>query len=230
MPEHPLDNPVWHALGGPHRGLGTQTYDIRRYHPEIAAFAAVAQPDAGDFSALSAAVPAGEAAILVTRQEPRLPAGFELTIAGDGLQMLAHRLVLVPATVMWVTLGPADLDEMIALVELTRPGPFARRTPEMGRYIGIREGGRLVAMAGERMHLDGYTEVSAVCTHPDYRGRSYARMLVSEIARAIVERGETPFLHVYATNDDAIATYEKLGFASNGLRRFTFLRRVSDRA
>jgi predicted GNAT family acetyltransferase len=130
----------------------------------------------------------------------------------------------------WITLGPADLEEMIALVELTQPGPFARRTPEMGRYIGIRDGGRLVAMAGERMHLDGYTEVSAVCTHPDHRGRGYARMLVSEIGRGIVERGETPFLHVYATNAVAIATYEKLGFASNGLRRFTFLKRLADNA
>jgi predicted GNAT family acetyltransferase len=175
-------------------------------------------------------VPAGEVAILVTRQEPRLPAGFELTIAGDGLQMVVRRFVPVPVTAAWVALGPADVDEMVALVELTRPGPFARRTLAMGRYIGIRDSGRLVAMAGERMHLDGYTEVSAVCTHPDYRGRSYARMLVSEIGSGIVERGETPFLHVYATNDVAIRTYEKLGFAANGLRRFTFLRRQADGA
>ena len=111
-----------------------------------------------------------------------------------------------------VDLNISHVDEMLALVELTKPGPFFRRTPELGTYLGIREAGQLVAMAGERLRPLGHTEISAVCTHPEYRGRGYASSLVSALVQKIIGRGETPFLHVRTENAEAIRVYEKLGF------------------
>jgi predicted GNAT family acetyltransferase len=101
---------------------------------------------------------------------------------------------------------------MVALAQLTEPGPFLPRTHTMGRFIGIRINGRLIAMAGERMRFSGFTEVSGVCTHPQFRGQRLARTLSSVIANAIQQRGERPFLHAWATNHAAIALYESLGF------------------
>ena len=112
-----------------------------------------------------------------------------------------------------MTLTLADVSEMEQLVELTKPGPFARRTIVLGSYIGIRKDGRLVAMAGERMRCDGFTEISAVCTQPDHCGRGHALFLVSTLMRDILARGETPFLHIFSDNTGAAALYRKLGFA-----------------
>jgi predicted GNAT family acetyltransferase len=111
-----------------------------------------------------------------------------------------------------VTLTDEDAPEMLALATLTEPGPFFARTHAMGTFIGIRVGGRLAAMAGERMRFPGYTEVSAVCTHPDFRGRGYARRLSAAVAAGIEARGDQPFLHAWKTNHSAISLYEKLGF------------------
>ena len=101
---------------------------------------------------------------------------------------------------------------MVSLAEMTEPGPFLERTRELGRFVGSFHEGQLAAMAGERLQLKGLREVSAVCTHPDHRGKGYARALMSEIIRGIVDRGETPFLHVRYRNVNAIALYERMGF------------------
>lgn len=111
-----------------------------------------------------------------------------------------------------IPLGAANVADMLALVEITKPGPFRGRTHEMGRYLGIRVDGRLVAMAGERLRPVGYTEVSAVCTHPDYRGRGYGRDLVETTVRNIIDRGDVPILHVEKDNP-AASLYEKIGFS-----------------
>jgi ribosomal protein S18 acetylase RimI-like enzyme len=227
MADHPLDNPVWHALAGPHAGLALpERGGVRRYHPEIAVFAAVEHPDRDDLSGLAEALPAGEVAGFGSAWRLGTPPGFTTVMGGEGLQMVAERPALLPDRIPGILrLGPADVPDMLELVELTHPGPFNRRTIEMGRFIGIREAGRLIAMSGERMHLAGYTEVSAVCTHPDARGRGFARMLVSEIAAGIVARGETPFLHVWADNAGAIRLYEALGFATRTTIHFNVMRR-----
>ena len=115
---------------------------------------------------------------------------------------------------------------MVELAALTKPGPFLIRTHELGGYIGIRDQGRLVAMAGERFKLPGFTEVSAVCTHPDYRGRGYAAALTLAVATRIAARGETPFLHTFASNINAIRLYEKLGFVLRTPMSVTVLRRA----
>lgn len=111
------------------------------------------------------------------------------------------------------TLGAADAEEMVALATLTKPGPFGLRTHEMGTFLGVRKEGKIVAMAGQRLHLDGFIEVSGVCTHPDHAGRGYAGVLVSAVAQQIIAEGLTPFLHSRLDNAGAIALYEKLGFA-----------------
>jgi len=125
-----------------------------------------------------------------------------------------------------VRLGAADSPEMMELTSLTKPGPFGRRTHELGTYLGIRVEGKLVAMAGERLKVPGYTEVSAVCTHPEHAGKGYARMLMLEVMRGIRERGETPFLHVRRDNARAIALYERIGFRTRVMPHFALLRKV----
>lgn len=112
----------------------------------------------------------------------------------------------------WVQLGEADAADMLDLALLTKPGPFRTRTHRLGRFIGVREGGRLIAMAGERMRMPGFTEVSGVCTHPDWRGRGLAGALMRVVIQAMLERGEAPFLHAYAAHDRTIALYRTLGF------------------
>ena len=121
-------------------------------------------------------------------------------------------------------LTDADLPQVLALVELTKPGPFAPRTVDLGGYVGVFDGDRLVAMAGERMRLPGYAEVSAVCTHPDARGRGLAAIVTRHVAAAIQERGETPFLHVATTNDGARRVYERLGFETRRIVQLAVLR------
>jgi predicted GNAT family acetyltransferase len=143
---------------------------------------------------------------------PVLPEGWTVVRKVDSAQMVWNTQTPPPVAHSFEELNFSHVDEMLALVELTEPGPFLKRTPELGSYLGIREAGKLVAMAGERLKLYGYTEISAVCTHPDYRGRGYASSLVSILIQRITKRNEIPFLHVRTENVDAIRVYEKLGF------------------
>jgi predicted GNAT family acetyltransferase len=124
-----------------------------------------------------------------------------------------------------VELGDADSPEMIELTTLTKPGPFGKRTHELGTYLGIRHAGKLVAMAGERMKVPGWTEVSAVCTHPEHIGHGYARILMAEVMRRIRSRGEMPFLHVREDNLRAIELYQRLGFITRVRQHFAVLRK-----
>jgi len=127
-----------------------------------------------------------------------------------------------------VALTEADVPEMMALTALTKPGPFNQRTREMGDYFGIRSNGKLIAMAGERLRVPGYTEISAVCTHPDHLGRGYARALIALLIARIRGRGERPFLHVRPENTRAVALYERLGFEKRLLSRYVILQRQAD--
>ncbi|MEU8433712.1 GNAT family N-acetyltransferase [Streptomyces sp. NPDC029216] len=208
----PLDNPVWAALTGPHRAFAEYSgQGAARYLPAANPFAAVADPaDPAAWADLAALVGPGREVWLTGLPTP--PAGWETVRCIPGVQ-LDGRAVRAEAAPEAVRLGPADVAEMTELVKLTEPGPFLPRTIELGTYLGIRRGGRLVAMAGERMRPPGWTEISAVCTHPDHRGQGLAAVLIRAVAAGIRERGDVPFLHAAADNANAIRLYEAMGFA-----------------
>jgi ribosomal protein S18 acetylase RimI-like enzyme len=211
-----LDNPVWHALTGPHAAFSEGSSLALRYQTDVCPFAALPDdvgPHAWD--ALRTLVGPGDVALLFRPAEVDLPTGWEVAYALSGLQMVATERIGEPDD-EFVRLGAGDVGEMTALVERTRPGPFLPRTVELGTYLGVRADGepRLVAMAGERMHPEGYTEVSAVCTDADARKRGLATRLIRAIAAGVEARGETPMLHVVAQNDTAIRVYEALGFTT----------------
>jgi ribosomal protein S18 acetylase RimI-like enzyme len=216
---HPLDNPARAALLGPHAHFAQRIGDVRRYPPDVSPFLALPdEPGTADWKAAAELVgPGGQLAVSGLRTP--LPPGWEVLMAGEGVQLVDDGVVPA-ADAEAVLLGPADVPEMLDLVERTRPGPFLPRTVEMGTYLGIRRDGALVAMAGERLHPPGWTEISAVCTAPEHRGRGLATRLVRAVAQGIRSRGETPFLHAAASNVSAIALYEALGFRLR--RRTTF--------
>jgi predicted GNAT family acetyltransferase len=155
----------------------------------------------------------GEQVYVLQVPEIATPRGFSAVKEAKGVQMIATRSIAAPAAHEdIVKLAEADAPEMLALAKLTEPGPFLARTHTMGTFIGIRIGGRLAAMAGERFRFPGCTEVSGVCTHPDFRGQGLARRLSATVAAGIAARGERPFLHAWSTNRAAISLYESLGF------------------
>ncbi|MFJ3882680.1 GNAT family N-acetyltransferase [Streptomyces sp. NPDC090077] len=210
-PASPLDNPVWASLNGPHRAFAEYSGSgAARYVPDANPFAALADPeDPASWADLAALAGPGEEVWLTGLPTP--PPGWETVLSIPGVQLDGSGVRAEHAPDA-VRLGPADVAEMTALVKLTEPGPFLPRTVELGTYLGIRHEGRLVAMAGERMKPPGWTEISAVCTHPDFRGRGLAARLVRSVAAVVRDRGELPFLHAAAGNTGAIRLYESMGF------------------
>jgi ribosomal protein S18 acetylase RimI-like enzyme len=211
-----LDNPVWHALTGPQAGFSEGSSLALRYQPDVAVFAALPDdvgPDA--WHALAQLVGPKGTAVLFRPAAVTVPAGWDVTMRMNSLQMVATERIGEPDP-EFIGLGAPDVVDMLALVERTRPGPFARRTVELGTYLGLREepDHRLVAMTGERIHPVGYAELSAVCTDPDARKRGLATRLVRAVAAGIEARNETPILHVLAENHAAIRVYEALGFTT----------------
>lgn len=238
---HPLDRPVWSALttrqaplatGDAQRGL--------RYAPgyHIFAAAADASPDSlaelGRLNAEQAALGLGGLGLIEveTNGAPSpLPPGVGVASAALCVQMLAASLTATarPAPA-YEPLGEEDAAQMLALATLTKPGPFFEHTHRLGDFIGVKQDGKLIAMAGERMKPDGFTEVSGVCTHPDHRGQGYAAALMRIVAARILERGETPFLHAYAAHEGTIGLYQSLGFEVRAQLMFTVLDGGAQRA
>jgi ribosomal protein S18 acetylase RimI-like enzyme len=207
----PLDNAVWHALTSTHRRFAEVSGRAGRYDPDVSVFAAVDEVDDDAWRDLASVVGPGGNAVLFRAAVPDAPAAWTRVGGGFGHQMVLGRLA--PVTIPTArALGPDDVGEMLALVELTQPGPFRVRTVELGAYVGVFDGTDLVAMAGERLRFPGFCEISAVCTHPDWRGRGLAAGLTALVAQGILARGEQPFLHHAADNDPARRVYEALGF------------------
>jgi len=210
---HDLDRPVWASLTTAHASIAVGDALARRYRDDVNVFASARDDGADALSALGALLAPGHKAYVLQVPPVRIPPGCIETYAGRGVQMLATRPLDDDVGGDVVALGDSDAAEMLALAQLTRPGPFVARTHTMGAFIGLRIDGRLAAMAGERMRFPGCTEISGVCTHPDFQGRGLARRLSAIVGARIQARGDRPFLHAWADNRPAIRLYESLGFA-----------------
>lgn len=206
-----LDRPIWSALTTTQKHLAEGGPRALRYPADMTPFADMADMSAAGFAALGDLMSGSEVAVLFTPEPVDVPAGFKVVLADTGEQMIGSPADSPLRDAEIVTLGAADVPAMMALTALTKPGPFAARTHELGTFLGIRAGGELVAMTGERMKPGHFTEMTAVCVHPEYRGRGYAQALLAAVARQIEARGEIPFLHVFSNNTSAIALYQRQG-------------------
>ena len=223
---HPLDNPVLGSLTGPHRRLALVQGGAARYPADVSPFCALpGEPGAADWADAARLVAPGEM-VLFPALGAAPPPDWEVLGSGEGVQLVADGLDAGPDGEA-VTLGPADVPDILGLVERTKPGPFLPRTIELGAYLGIRRDGELVAMAGERMRPPGWTEISAVCTDPAWRGHGFASRLTRAVAAGIVARGDTPFLHAIAANVTAIRLYKELGFTHRRDIQFPRIRRIA---
>ena len=207
----PLSNPAYTALLGPHARMAQRSGNALRYPADVSPFAGLpAAPVPDDWAGLAELTgPGGVAATAGVPADP--PGGWRVLRVIGAVQLTGDGITGTPDSEA-VRLGPDDVPDMLNLAARTQPGPFLERTIEFGGYLGIRRGSALIAMAGERLRPPGWTEISAVCTDPSYRGQGLARRLTLAVAAAIRARGDTPFLHVMASNVNAIRLYESLGF------------------
>ncbi len=211
LPESLFANPVWHALQTKHRHFAAAAGDACRYPADVAPFAALAAPTATALQELHSLLAPGEFVWIAAGAYPRLP---ELLFAEslECLQMVLPARVTPPCPIEVVPLALDDVPQMIGLTDLAFPGFFRSRTCEMGAYFGVRSRGELIAMGGERLMLDGYPEISAVCTHPAHRGKGLAAGLIAQLVRDHRRDGLVSWLHVGAANTHAIALYLRMGF------------------
>lgn len=209
---HPLDRPIWSALTTRQARCGGDGPLARRFDETIGPFAAASDDGAEAVAALAALAHGEDDMSLLEPNPPAPPPEIELKMSAAGVQMVARAFTRGEHAFALAPLSEADAPEMLELALLTKPGPFRARTHTLGRFLGVRENGRLIAMAGERLQMDGFVEISAVCTLPDHRGRGLAGALMRAVGARILSEGDTPFLHAYAANTNAIALYRKLGF------------------
>jgi predicted GNAT family acetyltransferase len=214
---HVLDNPIWHALTGPHATLAERAPLAARYLPDVSVFAALPDDQTPEaWHDLRELVGPGGTAFLASNHL-EVPDGWSVQVGIPCRQMwllgaLTNEGEVPDDDDAFLPLDASDVPDMLALVERTKPGPFVKRTIELGTYLGFRDGHELVAMAGERLHPPGFTEISAVCTDASHRGRGLATRLVRAIVDGIWARGEKPFLHLTLENEPAHRIYAALGF------------------
>ncbi len=228
---HPLHNVIWRALTTRQAQFAEGSGKARRFVREVTSLCALEEPDPQSYASLATLVgPSGTAAVFLENPYSPQP-GWNVIGGAPLLEMIWEHAGDSPAasdsSLDILELGVTDSPGMLELTSLTKPGPFGTRTHELGIYLGIRKEGTLVAMAGERLKVPGYTEVSAVCTHPEHTGKGYAGILMMEVMRRIRDRGEQTFLHVRSDNMRAIKLYEKLGFRTRAEMHYAILRNTS---
>lgn len=210
---NPLDRPIWSALTTRQAMFARGAAPAVAFRTDVEPFAATGSDDPDALAALSELAVEGDMLLLIQRDPcPPLP-GLKATVETVGVQLVSTQAIEQARPPHVVALGDEDAGEMRSLAQLTRPGPFREATHKLGNFWGIRHDGRLIAMAGERLKVPGMSELSGVCTHPDWRGHGYARLLSAFVTAEIQRRGETPFLHAYADNHGAIGLYKSLGYA-----------------
>lgn len=212
-----LDRPAWSALTTHWAPIAEGDARAWRIDRDYGVFGAAADRSPRSLEALAALVPEQGELWMVEREDWPAPPGTRFLRQAECVQMVCERLAPGKAPAFEIVeLGEDDAPAMYELAMLTQPGPYAVHTNQLGAFIGVKQGGVLVAMAGERMKMPGLSEVSGVCTHPDHRGRGYAGALMWVVAERMLARGERPWLHAYASNAGAIALYESLGFRFHG--------------
>jgi predicted GNAT family acetyltransferase len=207
-----LDRPIHAALSSRHADLAERDGAALRYRADISPLAGLGDASPASRAALARLLRPGDTAVLLQADAIDVPDGLEATLQAEAVQMVAEAPPPAAEDPRIVPLGEADIDEMVALATLVRPGPFTHGALRLGRFWGVRSGGRLAAMAGERMKIPGHTELSGVATHPDHQGQGLGRALSLHVMARIVAAGEVPFLHAFAANGAAIGLYERIGF------------------
>ncbi|MDR0182779.1 GNAT family N-acetyltransferase [Lysobacter arvi] len=224
MGEHVLDNPIWEALRSRHRDIALAQGDVARYPAQVAPFLGVPREGVDVAGALPALIEPGETTLLLDRL-PHVPAGFEARKLAMLAQMVCERPMAQTDGPEIIELDESHRQDVLALTALVYPHYFRPYTMRLGRYFGIYQQGRLAAIIGERMGMDAWQEVSAVCTHPDFLGRGYARHLLALLSNDILARGRTPFLHVANENARAKELYLRSGYEVRRDIAFFSLRR-----
>ena len=213
MDDHILDNPIWTSLVADHAKFALGDTHARRYDSDIGPLSAVPDISPASLDAMRKLVETTGPVFAAHRFDLPVPQGLRAVVDRRAFQMVFDAEAPSQDTdPRIVTLGHDDAAAMFDLADLTKPGPYGKRTHELGRYWGVKENGQLVAMAGERLRQGNYIEISAVCTHPDNRGQGLGRALSAYACRAILDSGKTPYLHVFQDNTGAIRLYESLGF------------------
>jgi ribosomal protein S18 acetylase RimI-like enzyme len=211
--EHVLDNPAWNALISGNKQLSEGNEQVRYFHKDISPFAGLKEVSTNNFHLLHEQVPHNGPVIIITPQQIDIPSQWKQLQCIKGLQMICtHPAEPVDKVEQPVPLTNEHVPQMLELTKLTNPGPFASRTIDFGHYRGIFDNDRLIAMAGQRLHVFEYAEISAVCTHPNFLGRGYARQLLLYHLHRIIAALGVPFLHVRNDNERAIKLYKSLGF------------------
>jgi ribosomal protein S18 acetylase RimI-like enzyme len=222
---HILDRPAWNALHTAHAPLAMGGALARRYPPSIVPFAAVADNSPDSLAALAGLPAAGETMALVEAGPIAVPAGLEIVLESELVQMTADRPHQQITDHRVQPLGEDDAGEMLALALLTKPGPFTLGAQKLGTFWGVKIDGKLAAMAGQRMRMTGFTELSGLCTHPEFQGRGLGTLLFRFVAGEIAAREETAFLHAFASNTHAVRLYENLGFSIRTLMNLRIVKR-----
>lgn len=224
--EHVLNNPVYNALISGDETLSFGNKQVRFFEEQVSPFAGFAEEYEKGFEDLFKLIPPERKILFAIPKQIEIQKGWKLLAHIPGLQfVLDHYNHSLEYTSEPVQLTQQNVEEMINLAKLTKPGPFDKRTIEFGHYFGIFQDGRLAAMTGQRLHVYNYTEISAVCTHPDYLGKGFAGILLHHQVDLIRRMGQTPFLHVRSDNVRAIELYERTGFTISRPMNFYFLQK-----
>ncbi|AMR30815.1 hypothetical protein A0256_04940 [Mucilaginibacter sp. PAMC 26640] len=211
--KHILDNPAWSALTSGNKNLSNGSDTVKYFNKDVSPFVGFKENNEESFDQLYQLITQERTLGFISPDEVDIPAAWEVILALPCFQMIYAGEVAQPdAAIKIVPLTDSHIPQMLALTQLTNPGPFAERTIDFGHYYGVFDKDQLVAMAGQRMHIFNYAEISAVCTHPDHLGRGYAKALLQYQANRILNAGDTPMLHVRFDNHRAVQVYESLGF------------------